>query len=154
MRRGIVRPGDNLAVCDRSGFVVYSSMLRREWNNLRVLERFWEVRHPQDFVRGIPDHQAAEDPRPRSINQFIGPLTTELAAGHSPGDSVMTVETSARFAPGDAILITNNLNDAERHTVLLVPTPTTLTLVGVLAQDASSGNAVVNTSAVSPSDVV
>jgi hypothetical protein len=39
-------------VCDH---VIRSNDARLTWDGLTVCPDDWEVRHPQDFVRGIPD---------------------------------------------------------------------------------------------------
>jgi len=44
------------AVCFRCGFKFKSSELRRTWQGFWACDTCWEPRHPQDFVRGIPDN--------------------------------------------------------------------------------------------------
>lgn len=65
----LYRPGDWAARCDRCGARYYASQLRKEWTGLRVCSGpatrgCWEPRHPQDFVKGKPDHQAPPWVRP------------------------------------------------------------------------------------------
>lgn len=69
--KGELRPGDFRIVCDRSGFNGWASETVIEWNGLRVLRRFSEQRHPQDFVRAIPDNQSVQNPRPVQPDTFI-----------------------------------------------------------------------------------
>ena len=45
------------AICDVCGFKYKNSDLRKRWDNLMVCKDDWEIRHPQDFVRGVPDNQ-------------------------------------------------------------------------------------------------
>lgn len=59
-------------ICDRCGFKRKLSTLRKEWTGLRVCSECWEPRHPQDFVRGVPDNQSVPDPRPEPTDIFIG----------------------------------------------------------------------------------
>ena len=68
---GEQRPGDYRVVCDRSGFDCWASETVIEWNGLRVLARFSEQRHPQDFVRAVPDNQTVPNPRPVQPYTFI-----------------------------------------------------------------------------------
>lgn len=49
------KPGDWLYACQRCGFTKYASEIRKEWTGLRVCDRCWDPRHPQDFVRGRKD---------------------------------------------------------------------------------------------------
>ena len=65
--------GDWNVICDVSGFKVKASQTRRQWNNLRVRESEFEERHPQDFVRGVPDHQTVPFARPESTDVFLSP---------------------------------------------------------------------------------
>lgn len=66
------RHGDANAICDRCGFKYRLSELRKEWTGLKVCSPCWDPRHPQDFVRGVPDHQAVPGARPRPTDVFIG----------------------------------------------------------------------------------
>ena len=64
--------GDYNVICDRTGFKVKASRTKKEWNNLRVLDREWEARHPQDFLRGFKDNQAVPDARSEAADVFLG----------------------------------------------------------------------------------
>ena len=63
--------GEHKVICDRTGFAIYSSDARKEWNGLLVRSKSFEARHPQDFVRGIPDHQSVRDARPPQNPVFL-----------------------------------------------------------------------------------
>lgn len=67
------KPGDHLAVCDVCGFTKYRSELRLRWDGRLVCDGDWEERHPQDFVRGVPDNQAVLDARPVQPDVFLSP---------------------------------------------------------------------------------
>jgi len=144
-----IKPGDWLSVCDRSGFVNYASRMRKEWNNLRVLDRFWEIRQPQDFVRGKQDHQAAPHTRPRGVDTFVGPLTTEINAEHAAGIQTITLIDSSRMTAGDSLRIHHNDLNIDSYTVQSVDNATDVTLTEVLRGAVSVGNIVVDYSAVS-----
>lgn len=64
--------GDWLYVCQRCGFTKYASEIRKEWTGLRVCNKCWEPRHPQEHVRGRHDDMTVPFANPRSDN-FIGP---------------------------------------------------------------------------------
>jgi hypothetical protein len=49
------KPGDWNAVCYRCGFKFKASELRKTWKGFYACHKDWEPRHPQDFVRSIPD---------------------------------------------------------------------------------------------------
>lgn len=71
-----LREGDYVAICDRCGHKAHASDLQMEWDGLFVHKRgsghkCWEARHPQDFVRGVPDRQNVPIPRPWPADQFI-----------------------------------------------------------------------------------
>ena len=66
--------GDWNIICMRSGFKIKASQSTREWNNLRVAEKYSEARHPQDFVRGVMDQQAVPFANPESAtDNFLNP---------------------------------------------------------------------------------
>lgn len=52
------------AICDRCGEQHKSSGLRLEWTGLRVCSGCFDVRHPQEFLRGKADRQAPPWVRP------------------------------------------------------------------------------------------
>lgn len=51
-------PGDYNVVCDWTGRKYKRSQCRRTWDGHLVRRESWEQRHPQDFVRGVADHQS------------------------------------------------------------------------------------------------
>jgi hypothetical protein len=65
LKREELDDGDYYVVCDRTGFRVPASKTRMTWDGLRVWDEVWEPRHPQDFVRGVPDRQTVPNPRPK-----------------------------------------------------------------------------------------
>ena len=79
--------GDYNAICDRCGFKFKFSELKKEWDGLYVCTAngCWEPRQPQDFVRGVNDHQSVPVSRPENPDVFIGPAcdvqTVQAVAG-------------------------------------------------------------------------
>jgi hypothetical protein len=77
-------PGTWKVVCDRCGFWFHSDELRKEWQGLMTCNSCWEPRHPQDFVRGVPDHTAPPWTRPEPEDVFrevdyVLPLSCTIA---------------------------------------------------------------------------
>jgi hypothetical protein len=64
-------PGTWLAICDRCGFVFPSDKLIKDWTGLMVCHKDYETRHPQDFVRGVPDNPTPPWTRPEPEDVFI-----------------------------------------------------------------------------------
>lgn len=60
-------------ICDLSGFKCRASETVLRWDGLRVLRRFSEERHPQDFVRGVKDDQSVPWARPEGPDSFLEP---------------------------------------------------------------------------------
>jgi hypothetical protein len=59
-------------ICDRCGFKRKISEVRLEWDNLLVcIDKCWEARQPQDFVKGVPDMRPVPIARPEAPDQFI-----------------------------------------------------------------------------------
>ena len=61
-----LRLGDFNVICDRCGFKYKASETRIDWMGLRVCGQCFETRHPQEFLRGVPDNPSVEQPRPDS----------------------------------------------------------------------------------------
>ena len=73
MTRFPYKPGDALAICDRCGFQYMLSELQETWDGLMVCPRDFEERHPQDFVRGVPERIAIQGARPPATDVFVDP---------------------------------------------------------------------------------
>lgn len=58
-------------ICDRCGFKYKSNELKKEWTNLMVCNSCWEPRHPQDFVRSIPDQLPLPYTRPEAPDTYV-----------------------------------------------------------------------------------
>ncbi len=67
------KKGDYNIICDQSGFKIKASDSRKQWDNLKVDKKFFEIRNPQDFVRTRPDRQAVPDPRTEGEDVFLSP---------------------------------------------------------------------------------
>ena len=53
------KSGGHWVECQRTGFVIRNEDARKEWTGIIVAKEEWEPRHPQDFLRGVVDNQAA-----------------------------------------------------------------------------------------------
>ena len=63
--------GGWLVICDVCGRKFKEDRLRMRWDGLMTCPGDWEVRQPQDFVRGVADIQAPPYVRPEQANDFI-----------------------------------------------------------------------------------
>ena len=63
--------GDWNALCDVCGFKFKASELRKRWDNLRVCEKDWELRHPQDFLKSRRDNQSVPWTRPEGTDKLV-----------------------------------------------------------------------------------
>lgn len=71
------------AICDRCGFEFYSFELKREWQGLMVCHSCFEPRHPQDFVRAVPDRQGVPWTRPEPENTFVSLCYIDGSSGYA-----------------------------------------------------------------------
>lgn len=92
------KPGDHNVICDRTGFKIKSSQARMQWDGSLVRKESWEPRHPQDFLRAIPDFQAVEDPRPDPAASY---LTVNQAYNALLDPDVSSVTASAAADGGN-----------------------------------------------------
>jgi len=58
-------------MCSKCGFRFRASETFKTWDGLWVCGPDFEIRHPQDFVRGRADHIAAPEPRPEPAEVFV-----------------------------------------------------------------------------------
>jgi hypothetical protein len=150
--RGIMRNKDNYVhgahnvICDRSGFKIKSTEVRKEWNNSVVRREDYEERHPQDFVRGVRDVQAVADPRPGASDSPTHSETT-LDAAEVSGQTVLSVTATTNMTVGDSIMI--ELDDSTFHlsTISSFSAGDTVTIADALPSKAASGNTVIIASA-------
>jgi hypothetical protein len=150
MKRSTTRgqQGDFLRVCDRSGFTVWASDTVKEWNGLIVYKKFYEPRHPQDFLRSRRESLQVSDARPVPTPVFVGPLITETTADAAPGATSLAVVSSARMFPGDSIGVYLQNGDLHRNSISLAPTAEEIDLNNPLPGSVASGAKVINYSAV------
>lgn len=66
-------------ICMRCGYERPLVSLRKEWTGLKVCSDCFDHRHPQDFLRGVPDRQAVKDPSPEPTDYFL--TTNEVTPG-------------------------------------------------------------------------
>ena len=59
-------------ICQRCGFERYNHECAMEWTGLFVCkDTCWDARHPQDYVRGVPDDQTVPIARPEAADVFL-----------------------------------------------------------------------------------
>ena len=73
-----VQVGKRLVVCDQCGSVYTNDQLGLQWNGLRCCRGAgtngcWEPRHPQEYMRGKADKQAAPWSRPWMEGKDVSP---------------------------------------------------------------------------------
>ena len=62
--------------CDQCGRGFKFRELRKRWDNAWCCSACWEIRQPQDFVRGIRDDQSVPVARPRILPVFTPAMWT------------------------------------------------------------------------------
>lgn len=63
--------GGYWVICDVCGQKYRASETRMRWDGLRVCHKDFEVRHPQEQVRGRVDRQRVPNARPEQPDRFI-----------------------------------------------------------------------------------
>jgi hypothetical protein len=147
------RPGDHWVIDDVTGLKVRASETRKQWDGLRVHRNQYESRHPQDFVRGRRDKMSVTDPRPRPIDTYIGPLTTELAANAVAGQTALEILSTGRMRISDRLSIMLDGGDTFRATIIAITDTTHLTISPGLPSAASSGKLVYDNTAMAEPDL-
>lgn len=140
-------------ICDRTGFKIRNVRTQKEWQGLIVRDQSWERRQPQDLVRGVIDDQNVSEPRPRQLNQFIGPLTTVTTAAHGINAINISVDSSLRMLLGDIVWIMQD-NGINRVTTITAVLSTVLIRINPgLSWPSASNSEVTDVSAVSQANI-
>lgn len=63
--------GNPYGVCDECGLVYRKSELQRRWDGALVCNKDYELRHPQEYIKGIADKIAVKDPRPETFYAIV-----------------------------------------------------------------------------------
>lgn len=58
-------------MCDVCGRKFKASILKQRWDGLMCCEQDWEIRQPQDFVRGVPDPQLVPFVRDEPTDKYV-----------------------------------------------------------------------------------
>lgn len=66
--------GEWNAICDVCAQKYKSGEMKKRWDGLMVCPNDWEPRHPQDFLRAVPDRQAVPWSRPETPDVFVPTL--------------------------------------------------------------------------------
>jgi len=108
MRRNWFTSGDWNAICDVCGFKRKASQMALRWDGLMVCaptvkQGCWEIRHPQDLIRPIPDQKGLPWTRPESNDVF---LETNYNAG-SFGCSPIAQLSQANYGQVNCMTIGN-----------------------------------------------
>lgn len=111
-------PGTWAAICDRCGFRFPSDQLIKDWTGLMVCRKDFETRHPQDFVRAVPDNQTPPWTRPEPTDVFIEPtyydtptLEIDFTTGVMPAEVTFTRSTTATYVNSNGALVTAAINE-------------------------------------------
>ena len=153
MTRSGWREGDHLVVSDVTGFTIYASESRKQWDGAIVGNNEYEDRHPQDLIRARREKPGVPNARPPPPDTFIGPLTTTVTATTAAGSTNLPVESTARMQAGDAITIALDNNDTIRIIIAAIVDTENLTLTTALPNSTSEGKQVVDNTAIALPDL-
>ena len=96
--------GDWNLIDDKTGFKIKASQSRLQWNNVRCADKYFEERHTQDFVRGVPDKQNVPFARPESADPWLVTSTTiNNPTGFDAGTTTITVASTTGFQNNDFV---------------------------------------------------
>lgn len=114
---GVWHEGDWWVIDDVTGLKVRASDTAEQWDGQLVRKKYFEERHPQDFVRGIKDDMMAPFSRPRAVDVFVGPLITTLTADAAAGAILLFVDSNIRMLAGDRITVFLDTGDTFTTTI-------------------------------------
>lgn len=100
-------PGSWRVVCDVCGLQFPSTSMQTRWDGLIVDRACYEPRHPQDFVRGVPDLMAAPYVRNEPSPTFL-PYCDLAGASGFAGYAVAGCMIAGNNNPSAAIIAAAN----------------------------------------------
>lgn len=92
-------------MCDVCGRKYKASNLQKRWDGLMCCHEDWEIRQPQDFVRGVQDTQIAPWLRDEASDSFV-PVTQSLWGNIQ---STSTSSLTTLFKPGSQLVSLNEV---------------------------------------------
>ena len=127
---------------DRTGFPQRAEVTRKEWTGLIVDEARWEPRQPQDLVKGVPDIQSVQDPRPLGQNIYVGPISVQITANAVIGQASIPVQTIFGFYQGAKVGCVTDYDGGAIFftTIASPPSGSNLVLSDPLPYPMASGN--------------
>ena len=133
--------GDWNIICEKCGMKRKASECSLNWQNQLVCGPCWESRHPQEYVKGIPDNQSVPIARP-DVVAIQGETTVKTSASRNATSIELTSITG--LVDKDPINII--LNDGSAYWVYCEGTPSSDTVTfpagAYLPFAASAGNTV------------
>ena len=72
MRTTWWKSGGYNTICDICGFKFKDTDLKRRWDGLMTCDKDWEIQHPQERIRPIPDQRKLPWTRPEATDTFNG----------------------------------------------------------------------------------
>lgn len=113
-----------------------------EWTELIVGKDLWEIRQPQDLVKGVPDDQTVPNARPAPPPVFVGPLDTTLSLPAAVGATFLFLDAINGFSAGAKIGVFTDDGGYFYSTVSGPPTSLGINIANALKLPCSKGNTV------------
>jgi hypothetical protein len=150
-KRGVqYKPGSFYRSDDRSGFTRRAEDTKKEWTELIVGKDLWEIRQPQDLVRGVPDNQTVPNPRLVPPPTFVGPVYAQTTAAVGIGATFLPLNAVNTFSDGDKIGVMLDTGVLFNTVQVGVAAANGITIANPMPNTAQSGNDVVNYGATGP----
>lgn len=105
-------------ICDVCGRKFKNSDLQLRWDGLMTCSADWEIRQPQDFVRGVADIQAPPFTRPESSDYFI-PVNYTQQPDETVDVNEALVKAVVKYLGGAAFDSRSALNGAILNAIAL-----------------------------------
>lgn len=141
------RIGDHRLIDDITGFKIWASESRKQWNGSITDEKNYSPRHQQDLIRARRENPGVQNARPEPPDTFIGPLTTTVTAAALAGATSIEVASTAGMTAADRISVMTTDGDTFRTTIATVTDATHLALTNALTGNVGIGKMVIDNSA-------
>jgi len=88
-KRDFYQLGTSNAICAVCGFKRKRSEMKLRWDGVWCCEQDWEIRQPQDFVRGVPQETAMEWTQPEVPDNFDEYVNLAGGSGYLGGTAII-----------------------------------------------------------------
>jgi len=138
MRTTWYKSGQWNAICAVCGFKFKNTELSQRWDGLYVCRDDWEIRHPQEMIRPIPDQNQVPWTRPDADQTEVTGHKEFVGTTSGAVTGTVTVTSSATISSSDV----GTLLDGTSSALIMVSVPIGVTATLTIDASVPSGTTI------------